>query len=89
MKEHSLQQDCFNLISTPFLPEISLLQSTWKYAEKAAISLGKTSNQHSYSEQNFDPSPQNCLELMFLGCFLLGIKSYLYPAGILSLFVVA
>lgn len=62
MQEHSLQPDHFNPFSTPFLLEISLLQCTWKYAEKTAISLGKNSNQHSYSEQNFDPSPQDCLE---------------------------
>lgn len=53
IQEHGLQPVRFNLIPISFLPEISLLQCAWKYAEKAEVSLGKISNQQSYSEQNF------------------------------------
>lgn len=50
---------------------------------------GKKSNQQTSKEENFDPSPQKCLEKMFLLCSPLGTKPCLYPADILSLFVVA
>lgn len=39
-------------------------------------------------KQNFDPSPQDSVEYMFVDCSLLWIKSHLYFACILSLFVI-